>query len=136
MREQAAVARRARQYTRSMADTTHCGGARPLQEERDRLPRQLRELGGGDERLDFDENFADSGQVTAERGEVDAARGPARETLAEIDDALAKLDAGTYGVVRVVPAADRRGPARGDARGPPLHHLRVAAPLTSRRTRP
>ena len=67
-----------------------------LQEERDRLLAQIRELGGG-EKLDFDENFADSGQVTAERGEVDALAGQLDETLKDIEDALAKFDAGNYG---------------------------------------
>jgi DnaK suppressor protein len=67
-----------------------------LQEERDRVKDQLARLGNGDA-VDFDENFADSGQVTAERGEVEALSGQLRETLQEIEDALAKFDAGTYG---------------------------------------
>lgn len=79
-----------------MADTSLAVVRDHLEEERDRLRAQIREL-GGDEKLDFDENFADSGQVTAERGEADALAGQLTETLAEIDDALAKLDAGTYG---------------------------------------
>ena len=45
----------------------------------------------------FDEGFADSGQVTAERGEVEALVGTLRETLQEIDAALEKFEAGTYG---------------------------------------
>jgi RNA polymerase-binding transcription factor DksA len=69
-----------------------------LQEERDRLREQLKRLGHGpDAELDFDENFADSGQVTAERGEVEALTGQLEETLVEIEDALAKFDAGSYG---------------------------------------
>jgi DnaK suppressor protein len=69
-----------------------------LQEERDRVREQLANLGRGDAAdLDFDENFADSGQVTAERGEVDALSGQLSETLQDIEDALAKFDAGTYG---------------------------------------
>ena len=69
-----------------------------LQEERDRLREQLKRLGHGpDAELDFDENFADSGQVTAERGEVEALTGQLSETLVEIEDALAKFDAGSYG---------------------------------------
>ena len=61
---------------------------------------QLRELGYGlrAATLDFDEGFADSGQVTAERGEVEALAGDARrDACSEIEDALAKFDAGTYG---------------------------------------
>ena len=69
-----------------------------LQEERERVREQLNNLGRGDAAdLDFDENFADSGQVTAERGEVDALSGQLNETLQDIEDALAKFDAGTYG---------------------------------------
>jgi RNA polymerase-binding transcription factor DksA len=73
-----------------------------LQEERDRVREQLARLGHGaaDDRgasLDFDENFADSGQVTAERGEVEALSGQLAETLQDIEDALAKFDDGTYG---------------------------------------
>lgn len=76
-----------------MAETTHAVLREQLQEERDRLRDQLERLGQGD----FDENFADSGQVTAERGQVEALAGKLHETLAEIEDALAKFDAGTYG---------------------------------------
>ena len=69
-----------------------------LQEERDRVRDQLARLGHGDNaNLAFDENFADSGQVTAERGEVEALSGQLQETLQEIEDALAKFAAGTYG---------------------------------------
>ena len=69
-----------------------------LQEERERVREQLNNLGRGDAAdLDFDENFADSGQVTAERGEVEALSGSLSETLQDIEDALAKFDAGTYG---------------------------------------
>ena len=52
--------------------------------ERDHLLTQLGHMGRapGTSELEFDEGFADSGQVTAERGEVDA---------------LAKLENGTYG---------------------------------------
>jgi RNA polymerase-binding transcription factor DksA len=56
---------------------------------------QLREL--GIDRSSYDEGFADSGQVTAERGEVQALAGSLQETLQDIDDALSKLEAGTYG---------------------------------------
>jgi RNA polymerase-binding transcription factor len=74
-----------------------------LQDERDRVRDQLARLGHGTAAdpeaagLDFDENFADSGQVTAERGEVEALSGQLSETLQDIEDALAKFDAGTYG---------------------------------------
>lgn len=81
-----------------MADTAHALLRDRLREERDRLRDQLRQMGRGDDGdMDFDEGFADSGQVTAERGEVDALAGQLLETLREIDNALAKFDAGTYG---------------------------------------
>ncbi len=67
--------------------------------ERDHLVTQLRHMGRapGTSELDFDEGFADSGQVTAERGEVDAIAGSLMENLAEIEAALAKLEDGSYG---------------------------------------
>ena len=67
--------------------------------ERDHLVTQLQQLGRapGTSELDFDEGFADSGQVTAERGEVDALAGSLGENLAEIEAALVKLENGTYG---------------------------------------
>jgi DnaK suppressor protein len=66
-----------------------------LTAERERVWVQLSELGV--ERDSFDEGFADSGQVTAERGEVEALVGTLRDTLNDIDAALAKFDQGTYG---------------------------------------
>jgi DnaK suppressor protein len=68
-----------------------------LQEERDRLRDQLRELGFGPEGMAFDDGFADSSQVTAERAEMEALAGSLTETLRDIEDALTKMDDGTYG---------------------------------------
>jgi len=78
-----------------MAETTAADRRAQLTAERERVHDQLKELGV--DRSSYDEGFADSGQVTAERGEVDALVGTLSETLLEIDVALAKLDAGTYG---------------------------------------
>jgi DnaK suppressor protein len=81
-----------------MPETTHASLRDQLQDERARLVDQLKDLGRGPGgSLSFDEGFADSGQVTAERGEVDALAGTLLETLQEIEDALEKFDAGTYG---------------------------------------
>ena len=81
-----------------MAETSHAVLRDQLQEERARVREQLARLGHGDDaNLDFDENFADSGQVTAERGEVEALSGQLSETLTDIEDALVKFDEGTYG---------------------------------------
>ena len=69
-----------------------------LEDERDRLRERLHELGpSADAELTFDDGFADTSQVTAERGEIDALVGSLSESLQEAEDALAKVDAGTYG---------------------------------------
>ena len=46
----------------------------------------------------IDENFADSAAATAERSEILAFIDNARSRLADIDEALASMDEGTYGV--------------------------------------
>jgi RNA polymerase-binding transcription factor DksA len=78
-----------------MAETTEANHRAALTAERDRFADQLKEL--GIDRSSYDEGFADSGQVTAERGEVEALAGSLRETLQEINEALDKLEAGSYG---------------------------------------
>jgi RNA polymerase-binding transcription factor DksA len=79
-----------------MSETIHAALRAQLAAERERVNGQLAELGV--ERDSFDEGFADSGQVTAERGEVEALVGTLRDTLTDIDAALAKFDAGSYGI--------------------------------------
>ena len=71
-----------------------------LEQEREALRHQLDELGFGDQGsgLDYDANFADTSQVTAERGEAEALAGSLREALDEVEHALTKLDRGGYGV--------------------------------------
>jgi RNA polymerase-binding transcription factor DksA len=93
-----------------MAEITEAARRAQLTEEHEHLMVQLSAIGraphdvvsgspadreGGE--LDFDEGFADSGQVTAERGEVDALATSLLEGLHDVDDALAKFAAGTYG---------------------------------------
>ena len=69
-----------------------------LERERDDLRRQLAELGFGEGGgLDYDSNFADSSQVTAERGEAEALAASLKDTLDEVETALSKIDEGTYG---------------------------------------
>jgi RNA polymerase-binding transcription factor DksA len=82
-----------------MSETQNSAQRDELIAERDHLITQLEQLGRapGTRDLDFDEGFADSGQVTAERGEVDALAGTLSDNLAEIEVALAKLESGTYG---------------------------------------
>lgn len=67
-----------------------------LEREQADLRRQLSELGRG--REGYDSNFADSSQVTAERGEAEALAVKLEEALAEVDNALEKIEAGSYGV--------------------------------------
>jgi DnaK suppressor protein len=81
-----------------MAEQVHSVVRAQLEDERERVRGQLHELThGSDSALDFDGGFADTSQVTAERGEIEALSGRLSEVLREIDDAVAKLDAGTYG---------------------------------------
>jgi DnaK suppressor protein len=68
-----------------------------LEGEAEQLNEQLRELGRDESSLDYDENFADSGQVAAEQGENQALASQLREQLDEVEAALGRLEAGTYG---------------------------------------
>lgn len=68
-----------------------------LEEERDALRARLTELGYGTVGIDYDSNFADSSQVTAERGEAEALAATLQETLAEVEHAIAKLEGTTFG---------------------------------------
>ena len=71
-----------------------------LEHERDSLAAQLSELGFGGAAqtgLAYDPNFADSSQVTAERGEAAALAKELRTALQDVQRALDKLEAGTYG---------------------------------------
>jgi DnaK suppressor protein len=92
-----------------------------LEEERLELRQQLTELGfgdGGGSGLNYDSNFADSSQVTAERGEAEALASSLRETLAEVEHALEKIEDGTYGVCESCgnPIAEARLEAKPAAR--------------------
>ena len=77
-----------------MSEVTSVAARALLEAERDALRSELTELGG----LDYDANFADSSQVTAERGEAERLANSLRETLDEVEAALGKLEAGTYGL--------------------------------------
>ena len=99
-----------------MSDTTATGQRAVLAAERERLSNELAAMGV--DRASYDEGFADSGQVTAERGEVEALVGTLRDTLNDIDAALAKFDNGTYGRCEVCggPIAEARLEAMPAAR--------------------
>ena len=79
-----------------MADVAAAGPRAALTAERERVSNELETIG-----IDSgtnDSGFADSGQVTAERGEVEALANTLVETLQEVEHALEKFDAGSYGV--------------------------------------
>jgi DnaK suppressor protein len=84
-------------FCRLSEQTTPSDPRPSLEEERVALNAQLGELDVDGDANDFDENFADSAQVTAEKGENRALAGSLREQLDDVDRALAKLDDGTYG---------------------------------------
>ncbi len=91
-----------------MVEAQHVVLRAQLEEERDRVRGQLQEMHADD--ASFDDGFADTSQVTAERGEIEALSGSLTETLRDLEDALTKLDAGTYGV------CESCGEPIGDAR--------------------
>jgi len=82
-----------------------------LVEDRVHLAAQVAQLepgsGVGD---DFDDNFADSGQVAAEQGENKVLAAQLRAELDEVERALAKLDGDTYGLCEICgePIAEAR----------------------------
>jgi DnaK suppressor protein len=69
-----------------------------LESQRASLRRELEELGYGSEGLSYDPNFADSSQVTAERGETEALAMSLTTNLHDVEHALEKIDAGSYGL--------------------------------------
>jgi len=88
-----------------------------LENEQRQLQSELSELGHGEGGgLDYDPNFADTSQVTAERGEADVLAGQLQETLDEVALAIGRLEAGTYGIcqecgVAIAPARLEAMPA-------------------------
>lgn len=78
------------------------GARTALNEEREKLVRQLDELGAtetGDLRsdLEFGDGFADAGAATAERTEVLGLVENLKGALNSVDKALVQIDNGTYG---------------------------------------
>jgi len=73
-----------------------------LEREQAELNRQIDELDiSNDSAADFDENFADSGQVAAEQGENLVLISNFRDQLAEVEAAIGRLDDGSYGRCQV-----------------------------------
>ncbi|MGI8794380.1 MAG: TraR/DksA family transcriptional regulator [Acidimicrobiales bacterium] len=70
-----------------------------LEQEREDLRGRLTELGFGESGgLEYDQNFADSSQVTAERGEAEALATTLKEQIEEVEIALHRIDEGKYGI--------------------------------------
>src|SRR4051794_35397896 len=108
------------------SDATQSDLRASLEEERGSLRGQLAELGSGENGgLDYDQNFADSSQVTAERGEAEALAKSLRETLNEVEHALSKLDAGSYGTCEN--CGEPISPARLEAKPAARHCMNCAS---------
>jgi DnaK suppressor protein len=71
-----------------------------LESERARLLSQIEALSGSPAG-EFDPNFADHAQVAAEQGENQALADALREGLTQVEDALERIDKGTYGACEV-----------------------------------
>jgi RNA polymerase-binding transcription factor DksA len=87
-----------------------------LEDERRQLASELTELGfgeGGGRGLDYDPNFADSSQVTAERGEAEVLALQLQESLDEVGQAITRFERGTYGHCEV--CGEAIAPARLEA---------------------
>jgi DnaK suppressor protein len=73
-----------------------------LDEEREHLLHQIDELTvGGEINLDFDDDFADRGQVASEQGENRTLADTLQVQLNQVEKALARLDDGSYGTCEV-----------------------------------
>ena len=73
-----------------------------LETERGEVRRQLDDLGArrdaeGIEDPELNEGFADAGQAAAERASLLTLVRSLRDTLSDVEQALARMDAGTYG---------------------------------------
>jgi len=96
-------------------DDTQAEFGELLEHERADLEHQLAELGYGESgRLNYDPNFADSSQVTAERGEAEALAGELRDALTDVEAAIDRLAQGTYG--RCERCGEPINPARLEAK--------------------
>lgn len=73
-----------------------------LTDERARIVEELSAMGADPEEsgieISSDDGFADSAASTAEKAELLALVERLRETLADLDDALERIEAGSYGI--------------------------------------
>lgn len=65
------------------------------------LQRQIQELTSDGAALESDENFADSAQVAAETVENRTLAAQLQDQLDDVEAAIARIDAGTYGTCEV-----------------------------------
>ncbi|MDZ7676342.1 MAG: TraR/DksA C4-type zinc finger protein [Acidimicrobiales bacterium] len=72
-----------------------------LERERALLQEKVHELDAKEDDLEYDPNFADSGQVAAEMGENRVLYDQLRRDLDDIEKALERMDEGTYGTCEV-----------------------------------
>jgi RNA polymerase-binding transcription factor DksA len=72
-----------------------------LEEEAVQLRGRVHDLDATSDDLSYDEGFADSGQVAAERGENRVLYDQLRRELDDIENALRRMDEGTYGTCEV-----------------------------------
>jgi DnaK suppressor protein len=81
------------------------GAVAALNREREKLVRQLAELGANESGeltgdIEYGDGFADAAATTAERSEVLGIVDNLIKLLADVDQALARVDAGTYGLCK------------------------------------
>jgi DnaK suppressor protein len=77
---------------------THDDKRAALERERTHLVSRLAELKvGGAAALDFDDDFADRGQVASEQGENRSLADTLEVQLGLVDRAITRIDEGTYG---------------------------------------
>ena len=103
-----------------------------LRSEQSELHRQLDDLGArpdaeGIEKPDLNEGFADAGQAAAERASLLTLVRSLRDTLRDVEQALGKMEAGTYGL------CERCGQPIGDERLEALPAARLC--MTCKRQR-
>lgn len=86
-----------------------------LETERGEVRRQLDDLGArrdaeGIEDPELDEGFADAGQAAAERANLLTLVRSLRDTLRDVEQALERMEAGTYGACELCgqPIAEER----------------------------
>lgn len=81
------------------------GAVAALKKERQKLVRQLTELGATEDGeltgdVEFGDGFADAAAATAERSEVLGIVDNLAKLLADVDQALQRVDEGTYGLCK------------------------------------